>query len=824
MRKKTTIADLPIVVIDGEGATTESGSHIYNYMAAVTENGDLISDIANEKKGLSTAALLDYLVSLAIEVYPNHTSPHLSVFIFAGGYDFSKILEDLPDMGLWLLARPEERAIRPVAPEIPETYDRDRGLKKARNLFEYTPKVITGADKRKPLHAKRGVRWTDPGGNTYVLHFQRGCFTVQRVDDEVQKPTRNKDGRERTVVVGPKLTIWDCWSFFSTSLVNALKGWNIGTKEEIASIAKLKAQRGNFVSVPFEQIKAYCHDECRLAAQMIRKLITAHIDAGLVLRNFYGAGSSGAAMLTKWGAKEWLGQPPNEMKYAIAQAYFGGRFEQAWSGEVYGRDPKLPLRDVRQSLVANQPCYGYDVSSAYPYAQSQGMPCMRHGNWNLIQGTPAEVHQAVAEARYALVMTRVDKGPQDAWGPFPWRCSDGNVIYPLTSPGTWVWRPEYMAAKNAPHCWNIEAEEAWIYSTDCNCKPFAEVPLAYKLRLEIGKEGPGLAIKLGINSSYGKTCQSVGDPPYQCWVWAGMTTSHCRAQILDGIAAAPSAWDVFQVATDGIFSRVRLKLPKPADTGTSQIIGPPSEKCSCPKTGAAGDGIAAGVEVWGDPNCKRHVQKPLGGWEEKDYPKGIFCVRPGAYFPLDFETRPIEEETDKDREKVRGRGVGRKSMAEHRRGLVAHWREWRSGRGPARGLPYPVNYTFESVSTFIGFKAGVHGHPVDGAKTRVSGDPVRVARSTNYGRWVERPQQLSFFAQPKRECMTKNYRLVPWESPGRYAEMALLEDAEVESESSVYQPAVGAVRVLSEIDKALIEAEREALDQPDYDEEDFTLE
>jgi len=74
------------------------------------------------------------------------------------------------------------------------------------------------------------------------------------------------------------------------------------------------------------------------------------------------------------------------------------------------------------------------------------------------------------------------------------------------------------------------------------------------------------------------------------------------------------------LATDGVWSRERLALPSPRDTGTGDL------------------------------------SKPLGGWEEKSFPEGVFAVRPGIYFPL----APTEEAL----KEVRARGLGKKVLYE----------------------------------------------------------------------------------------------------------------------------------------------------------------
>ena len=62
------------------------------------------------------------------------------------------------------------------------------------------------------------------------------------------------------------------------------------------------------------------------------------------------------------------------------------------------------------------------------------------------------------------------------------------------------------------------------------------------------------AIKLLLNSMYGKFAQSVGAAPYRNWVYASLITSGCRAKILDAIATHPEGTKaVAMIATDAVF-------------------------------------------------------------------------------------------------------------------------------------------------------------------------------------------------------------------------------------------------------------------------------
>jgi len=228
----------------------------------------------------------------------------------------------------------------------------------------------------------------------------------------------------------------------------------------------------------------------------------------------------------------------------------------------------------------------------------------------------------------------------------------------------------------------------------------------YIERLRLGKEGAGIVLKLGINSVYGKTAQSIGQPIYRCPIWAGAITSGCRAQLLRLIAQDPGA--ILSVATDGITSIRPLKPEEPIDTGTA-------------------DRAAA----YGKPG--------LGSWESKEVPGGVMLIRPGIALGL---TAPIKADEDDDRTKARG--VGKSVLDRHRELIIRQWHE----QGP---VPIEISHTV--------FR---------GAKSSISQSGEGFNRSPQYGQWVERTTKLSYNPEPKRPFhLQDDGRLSTWAFPQR---------------------------------------------------------
>jgi hypothetical protein len=160
--------------------------------------------------------------------------------------------------------------------------------------------------------------------------------------------------------------------------------------------------------------------------------------------------------------------------------------------------------------------------------------------------------------------------------------------------------------------------------------------------------------------------------------------------------------NVLMMATDGLVTSEEIVPPEPLFTGTAE-------------TG-----------------------KPLGGWERKEVPNGMFLARPGIYFPME----PTEEEI----EKIRARGVGRSVVVRHWRKITEAWE--RDGLGGIARVDNVRRFCGgkTSVSRRFDKEAGRFVYKRAGGGFTEDGRP-RPA----YGQWVEREVALSFEPKPKRE-------------------------------------------------------------------------
>lgn len=701
--------------IDGEGQGKKD--HKYIFLACADISGRFRVSAEN-RNGLKTEECLDFMLGLP--------QKQAKVFAYSFGYDLTKILTDCDNDVLYRLFRPELRQ-------------------------------RTGDEAVKGPNSET---WRG-----YKLNYQGAKFTV-------------KCGKRKTI-------IWDVFKFFQGRFVAALKDWKVGDDDKtnttkyinvstsiicdkcgnsglilhlrhrsgdshfcldcairalplLERMQLMKDQRGFFDKLPFDKVKDYCFEECMCMAELAKRLTDAHSKVGLQLKTYYGAGSSAAAMLNVMGIREKLSKNyPEEMKHAISASFFGGRFENSVIGKI------------------EEPVYVYDISSAYPY-QLVFLPCLLHGKWSRTRNRRLLEHSRIRTAfvKYGLK----SHSKTEAWGPFPFRDDDGSICFPSASGGGWVGREEYLQGERLFDY--VYFKEAWVYECDCNCVPFEKIPSYYLERLRIGKEGPGIVIKLGCNSCYGKLAQSVGSAIFNSWIWASLITSGTRAQLLELLGCHQNRRNALMTATDGLATREKLDTPKPLETGTAIRVV--------------------------DESTGKEKYAPLGGWEEKTFKQGMFFARPGVYFPLNPTKEDIKD--------VRGRGVGKGVILENWQRIIDRW--------PVVDL-VDDTVSVANVNRFCGAKSSISRAGVLGKYkyTRAQGTRGKPA----YGQWISRGVDMSFNPLPKRGGVSKAdgmSLLVRRMAPG------------IESQPYDRCPS-------SDDHRMLIMAEAELLEQPDGDIEEL---
>jgi len=655
------------LALDGEGVTLEDGSHVYRYIAACTSDGTLVAELESEH-GFDAKEILAFITTLPKE--DSEGKPYLGIFGYGLGYDQAKWFESMPNKA----------------------------------LFE--------------LYHATGLGPAAAVGR-YAMNFFGRCLRV--LDRRAPK------GKRTTLV-------WDILKAFQAKFVNALKAWNVGL-EHLAFIEGMKDKRGNFsldmASREWRETKRYCKLECVLLAELVETYVRAHSRAGIDLAGkFHGAGSTGEAVLRMMNAMaklatkevdESLGVPGqlheiyDRKRSAFSRAFFGGRAEVSRLG---------PTGQKGEGF------YVYDIASAYPHALYE-LPCAVHGEWRHVTEAEPGFDRLWRKARYACV--RYELLPPDAltdapmnkavffraqvmgieglpgsgaWGPLPYRTEKGSIVFAEESPGGWAWAPELFAAERSVGRDRLVLREAWVLEARCRCdRPFIEIGRFYMERLEWGKEGPGIVLKLGMNSCYGKTAQTVGNPKFACRVIAGMITATTRARLLDAITSAEDPWCVMYVATDGILTDAPIGSFH-AHWQKNTPPNPPDNETL----------VAA----------RRRGKAMLGEWEADYKDMGLFIVQPGFWFALTDDDKLIV----KDR-LIKTRGTHQDIIVERRAAIVRQF--MREPLEPVKDMPPRIIFRGVKTSILPPIKA-----------------ESRYRRKKSYGRWESEEHAVKYVINPKR--------------------------------------------------------------------------
>lgn len=334
----------------------------------------------------------------------------------------------------------------------------------------------------------------------------------------------------------------DVFGFFQSSFVRALESWDVPDPD--GDIARMKAERSSFTWAELDAVSWYCFSECRLLVDLMGKLETALLTSGVDINRWYGAGCIANRILHKNKISalhrydsevEYVGDSPYN---AIMSAYFGGRIELFKQGEF-------------------RPVTSYDIRSAYP-AITAGLPDL-HGAF-------MHTREYDPDAKYAVWHVRWNVDPDDIVMPFPVRYKT-RIYYPSEGEG-YYWQDE---VREAMRYYDIEVVEGWIYEPEVAGYPMQDlISDLWAKRAAFKATDPGAykAVKLGINSLYGKFAQGLAKkkkPRFQSYVWAGLITSGTRATLLR--YGLPDRHSLIAFATDSLTFDTEVELPVGDDLG-----------------------------------------------------------------------------------------------------------------------------------------------------------------------------------------------------------------------------------------------------------------
>ena len=321
-------------------------------------------------------------------------------------------------------------------------------------------------------------------------------------------------------------TSYDVWGFFQGSFESSLEKWGIAST---ARIIEGKAARKDFSKWSLKRIREYNEDELTLLEKLCEALRDSVTPLELPIQSWHGPAALAASWLRKQKVKEWISEPPTEMEDACVRAYFGGRIDVAGYGYCH-------------------PVYHYDIVSAYPSA-IRNLPNLSKVNWKNARKTPPRGSTFVARIRWEIPTTK--------WGCFPWRDKHGTIFWPPAGEG-WYWNYELEAALEKWPASCFEILDSWVAEGELEYPFRSLIEEAFQYRAELKAQGhpSHVAVKLILNSLYGKFAQTVGQARYYSAIWAGMITAQTRAELLRRITDS-----TVLVMTDSLWSTEPLDVP-----------------------------------------------------------------------------------------------------------------------------------------------------------------------------------------------------------------------------------------------------------------------
>ena len=380
-------------------------------------------------------------------------------------------------------------------------------------------------------------------------------FSDEQIETLLRGRTVEFEGYRVSYIPGKILVVngfryYDMFSFFATSFINVVKKM-LGPEYVTESLVEGKTNRSIFETWDLDKIIQYNNEELALMVQVANRLRAAFEEIGVKLTEWYGPGA-----VAKYWFKEH-GILPDEKHTkgsltALNSAYYGGRFEQLTLGKVMN-------------------VYEYDIHSAYPSAMVD-MPYFT--SWKRVpkgqfRDNPYSVWYISFDLRDSQydqerVSSKTPHAP--TFGPLPIRSNEGRICFPLVGKG-WYWHDEVQVMLDFFPTAKVIYHEGYVANTEG--RPFSWIRELYDFRRTLANSGnlAQYAIKVGLNSLYGKCAQRVGNNPYFSLAWAGYITASTRAKLARA-GYENGSEHILGFATDALFADSKLKLATSDDLGS----------------------------------------------------------------------------------------------------------------------------------------------------------------------------------------------------------------------------------------------------------------
>lgn len=330
--------------------------------------------------------------------------------------------------------------------------------------------------------------------------------------------------------------IYDTFGYFQTSFLSACRKYLGSDDKRFAAIETGKAARDQFTWEELDDfIIPYNAKELDMLVD-IMDLLEKDLNAtGIYPTQWYGPGAVASQVFKKFNINIVRNEPWQVLD-ASQYAFAGGRFEQYAVGR---HTPRV---------------YEYDIHSAYPAAATL-LPDLSQGSWEHVESFEPDSFGVWTVDYCSSNIDRYSNRPE----PLFCRSEHGYVSYPHQVQGQY-WTPEAALVADS-------VQDGWVFRAGSDVRPFAFAQELYDQRRVFKYEENPVerAIKLILNSLYGKLAQTVGwnedkmlPPRWHQLEYAGFITSYTRAKIYEAMMLAPD--HIIAAETDAVFSTVPLDL------------------------------------------------------------------------------------------------------------------------------------------------------------------------------------------------------------------------------------------------------------------------
>ena len=334
--------------------------------------------------------------------------------------------------------------------------------------------------------------------------------------------------------------VWDCLGFFQQKFTDTVEQYLDIDSDSMDYLRQYKDGRSEFDIEDFDNILRYCQLELDLLVKVMTKFKNLCVELELSLTRYDGAGALATAIYRKNSTKQYLNREIDILETSLA--YSGGWIEPPQQGRYLGKVYKYDIRSAYPSVMVN-----------IPSLKDASLQHVDYASYHFL-GQPEIIDFALYKVHF--------KDNNKLVYPLFHRYKD-NIYHPQETIG-WHYGSEIK------HCVeNCEILEAYIPVIRDDTKPFSFIQDYYDKRMELKKQGNigEKVLKLGINSLYGKTAQTVGwkikedkliIPTYhQLWI-AGYITASTRGQMWKAIKNHTNS--IIGIETDGIFSTEPLDV------------------------------------------------------------------------------------------------------------------------------------------------------------------------------------------------------------------------------------------------------------------------